>query len=182
MFNAPLEAPANPGLSPNPTKAPWYFAGLQELLVHLHPTFAVAVVPLLLAGFLAALPYWRYPADTRGIWFASRLGRRSAAAAALTALVLTPLGIVLDDFVLEPGQWLQSLPSYIGSGLLPTALAAGWVIGFYALLRIRFRVPVNEAVQAVFVLLTTALVVLTATGVWFRGQGMALVLPFSTGP
>ncbi|MGD9351026.1 MAG: cytochrome b N-terminal domain-containing protein, partial [Desulfobacterales bacterium] len=31
IFNAPLEAKANPGLSPNPTKAPWYFAGIQEL-------------------------------------------------------------------------------------------------------------------------------------------------------
>mgnify|MGYP000467629460 CR=1 FL=1 len=37
IFNAPLGAEANPGLSPNPTKAPWYFAGVQELLFHFHP-------------------------------------------------------------------------------------------------------------------------------------------------
>ena len=30
---APLEQPANPGMTPNPAKAPWYFVGLQELLV-----------------------------------------------------------------------------------------------------------------------------------------------------
>ena len=45
FFDAPLEDPANPGLSPNPTKAPWYFAGLQEMLLHLHPTFSVFVIP-----------------------------------------------------------------------------------------------------------------------------------------
>jgi quinol-cytochrome oxidoreductase complex cytochrome b subunit len=56
FFNAPMGDAANPGLSPNPTKAPWYFAGLQELLLHLHPTFAVFVIPLLAAIALAALP------------------------------------------------------------------------------------------------------------------------------
>ena len=46
-FGAPLGEPANPGMSPNPAKAPWYFVGFQELLIHLHPVFAVLVVPLL---------------------------------------------------------------------------------------------------------------------------------------
>ena len=40
LFNAPLGAKANQGLSPNPTKAPWYFAGIQELFLHIHPLFA----------------------------------------------------------------------------------------------------------------------------------------------
>ena len=43
FFDAPLDDPANPGLSPNPTKAPWYFAGIQELLLHLHVHDAVVV-------------------------------------------------------------------------------------------------------------------------------------------
>jgi quinol-cytochrome oxidoreductase complex cytochrome b subunit len=34
FFDAALSAPANPGLSPNPVRAPWYFAGFQELLLH----------------------------------------------------------------------------------------------------------------------------------------------------
>ena len=45
VLDAPLGNPANPGLSPNPTKAPWYFAGLQEMLLHFHPSFAVFVLP-----------------------------------------------------------------------------------------------------------------------------------------
>ncbi len=46
FFNAPLAEKANPGLSPNPTKAPWYFMGLQELLLYFHPLFAVLIIPL----------------------------------------------------------------------------------------------------------------------------------------
>ncbi|MBC2711772.1 MAG: cytochrome b N-terminal domain-containing protein [Desulfosarcina sp.] len=47
FLDAPLSTPANPGLSPNPVRAPWYFAGLQELLLHVHPAVAVSVIPLL---------------------------------------------------------------------------------------------------------------------------------------
>lgn len=41
LFNALLENKANPGLSPNPTKASWYFMSIQELLLHFHPLFAL---------------------------------------------------------------------------------------------------------------------------------------------
>ncbi len=46
LFDAPLGEAANPGMSPNPAKAPWYFVGLQELLLHFHPFFAVVAIPL----------------------------------------------------------------------------------------------------------------------------------------
>ena len=49
--------PANPGLSPNPTKAPWYFAGLQELLMHLHPVFSVCILPLIFGVALLAIHF-----------------------------------------------------------------------------------------------------------------------------
>jgi quinol-cytochrome oxidoreductase complex cytochrome b subunit len=54
-WNAPLLAQANPGLSPNPAKAPWYFMGIQELLVHLHPSFGAVAFPLAGLALLAAL-------------------------------------------------------------------------------------------------------------------------------
>ena len=61
LVRAPLGPAANPGLSLNPAKAPWYFLGFQELLVHLHPLFAVVVVPLLGAIALVALPWLGLP-------------------------------------------------------------------------------------------------------------------------
>lgn len=49
LVPAPLEGIANPGLSPNPAKAPWYFMGLQELLLHFHPLVGAILTRLLLA-------------------------------------------------------------------------------------------------------------------------------------
>ncbi len=56
-FDAPLRAIANPNETPNPEKAPWYFAGLQELLSHLHPLVAGILVPATLALGLLSVPY-----------------------------------------------------------------------------------------------------------------------------
>src|SRR6476646_4893994 len=57
VINAPLRDPANPNLTPNPAKAPWYFLGLQELLHYFPPTTAGIMVPGLVLVALAALPY-----------------------------------------------------------------------------------------------------------------------------
>ena len=96
VFDAPLLAQANPGMSPNPAKAPWYFMGIQELLVHLHPAFAVLVVPLFAAAFLVFVPYLDYGEAPSGLWFHSANGRRTALAAAGTAMVAVPAGIPLE--------------------------------------------------------------------------------------
>ena len=74
LFNAPLADKANPGLSPNPTKAPWYFMGIQEMLMHFHPVFAVLVIPLTLFIGLLAIPYVKYDTESSGIWFVSEKG------------------------------------------------------------------------------------------------------------
>src|SRR5437763_920305 len=54
---APLEQPANPSTSPNPSKAPWYFLGLQEMLVYFDPWLAGVVFPGLIIVGLMAIPY-----------------------------------------------------------------------------------------------------------------------------
>ncbi|MGB5983814.1 MAG: cytochrome b N-terminal domain-containing protein, partial [Desulfobacterales bacterium] len=56
-FDAPLADKANPGLSPNPTRAPWYFAGFQELLLHFHPLLSLFVMPFTAIIGLLAIPY-----------------------------------------------------------------------------------------------------------------------------
>lgn len=56
-LKAPLEDPANPALAPNPSKAPWYFLGLQEMLVYFDPWMAGVVLPGLIIVGLMAIPY-----------------------------------------------------------------------------------------------------------------------------
>lgn len=56
-LKAPLEDPANPTISPNPSKAPWYFLGLQELLVYFDPWIAGVLLPTLIIVGLSAIPY-----------------------------------------------------------------------------------------------------------------------------
>jgi quinol-cytochrome oxidoreductase complex cytochrome b subunit len=57
LMNAPLETIADPNTTPNPSKAPWYFVGLQELLVYFDPWIAGVVIPNLIIVGLMAIPY-----------------------------------------------------------------------------------------------------------------------------
>src|SRR5436190_17715213 len=57
VFQAPIEEPANPARTPNPSKAPWYFLGLQEMLVYYDPWLAGVVFPSLIIVGLMAIPY-----------------------------------------------------------------------------------------------------------------------------
>ena len=56
-LNAPLEEPANPNFTMNPSKAPWYFVGLQEMLVYFDPWIAGVVLPTLIIVGLMVFPY-----------------------------------------------------------------------------------------------------------------------------
>jgi len=180
LINAPLGSPANPGLSPNPTKAPWYFSGLQELLLHIHPTFAVFVIPLIVAIALVLLPYVNYETDTRGIWFASRAGRKIAVVAFVAALALTSAAIIVDDLVASSAILTSTAQPLISRGLIPSAILAAAVVSFYAIVRRRFSATRSEAIQAIFVLVVVAIIILTIVGVWFRGLGMELVMPWNS--
>ncbi len=57
VLKAPLEQPANPSNTPNPSKAPWYFLGLQEMLVYFDPWLAGVVLPSLIIVGLICIPY-----------------------------------------------------------------------------------------------------------------------------
>jgi quinol-cytochrome oxidoreductase complex cytochrome b subunit len=56
-FNAPLEQLANPALTPNPAKAPWYFLNLQEMLHYFPPNWAGVFIPGMIIVGLMSVPY-----------------------------------------------------------------------------------------------------------------------------
>jgi hypothetical protein len=173
FFDAPLADIANPGLSPNPTKAPWYFMGIQEMLMHFHPVFALMVIPGLLLFGLLSIPYINYEANTTGVWFCSYKGRQTALVSVILAILLTVGAVLLDEFVIGAGQ--TGSASLVNNGLLPFVIVLVLCIGFYRVIRKSFDATNNEAIQALFTLLITAFVVLTMIGAWFRGTGMQLM-------
>lgn len=173
LVDAPLAEQANPGLSPNPTKAPWYFMGLQELLMHFHPVFSVLIIPLLLTAGLFSIPYIGGNPASAGVWFRSNKGRKTTLLAAVTAVVATISAVLFGEFVAGNGQ--ASAPDVINNGLLPFAAVLAFCVVFYGVVIKIYKVSREEAIQSLVTLLVTAFVILTMTGVWFRGTGMQLM-------
>jgi hypothetical protein len=122
VIPAPLEGIANPLVSPNPAKAPWYFMGLQELLLHFHPLVGAIVIPGLSLGVMAVLPFFDINPETIGVYFRSQRGRSLALLAAGLSLLSTPVWVVLDEFVLNWTTWLVGWPSLVSNGLVPLAV------------------------------------------------------------
>jgi hypothetical protein len=139
---------------------------------------AILIIPLLAAAALIGLSYLKYDARSSGVWFQSQKGRRMGIFAALTALVITPLGVIADEYFIDFAAWLPGVPSIISTGLLPLIIVAASVTGFYQLVRKRYAASNNEAIQAVFIFLLVSFIILTIIGVWFRGTGMVLKWPW----
>ena len=100
-FDAPLKEMANPNLTPPVAKAPWYFAGLQELLAHFHPVVAGVLVPGAAVVGLMVLPYADRNPSTEG-------RRRKVALVTFTLLALIAVGLtVVGAFFRGPGwSWV----------------------------------------------------------------------------
>lgn len=177
FFDAPLGDKANPGLSPNPTKAPWYFMGFQEILLHLDPLIAIFFIPVMIILGLLGIAYYRYPASQEGTWFVSKKGRSTAIAAFIAALFLTPIAIIMDEYLLNFTEWMPGLIPVISNGLIPFCIFLFIFFIFYSVLIKKYSLDKNEKVQAVFIFFITVFIVFTVTGIWFRGSGMKLVWP-----
>ena len=67
-LQAPLEEPASAVKTPNPSKAPWYFLGLQEMLVYFDPWMAGVVLPSVILGGLMAIPYIDFNKNGNGYY------------------------------------------------------------------------------------------------------------------
>lgn len=174
LFTASLGEIANPGMSPNPAKPPWYFVGFQELLLHFHPTFAVMVIPMVACVALLAIPYLQYEENTSGVLLASRKGRRFAAVAAGAIAIFTAALVLLDEYLLDFSQLLPQVPAIVSNGLVPIVTLGVLLWSLDSWLRKRCNATRVERVQTFFVSAFVAYTTLTAIGVWFRGPGMAL--------
>lgn len=177
LKQAPLGEIANPQVTTDPAKAPWYFVGLQELLEHMHPTLAGIILPGALVGFLVVLPYIDKSRAGAGTWFSSRRGARITAGAALYALIAVPAYILLDNAFPLREIFRYSLPQWVAQGLLPGAILLV-LTGLPLLVLWRSKANTHELIMALFTLILVSAVVYTLSGFLFRGPGFALYWPW----
>jgi quinol-cytochrome oxidoreductase complex cytochrome b subunit len=173
---APLEEIANPLVTTDPAKAPWYFVGLQELLEHMHPTLAGVIIPTILILFLVMLPYIDHSRAGVGVWFSSRRGKRIVIGSAVYTLVVMPAYVVLDNAFSLRELLRHAAPQWVAQGLLPAAIIALLVALPVLFLRLR-RASTREVMLALFTIMLVSAIVFTVTGFVFRGPGFKLYGP-----
>lgn len=71
LIDAPLQDRARPENTPNPSKAPWYFLNLQELLLHMHPALAGVIVPTVALIAIGAIPFFDRSNEGQGEWLST---------------------------------------------------------------------------------------------------------------
>ena len=115
LFDAPLEGPADPNHPTNPSKAPWYFLGLQELVSY-HGFIGGVVLPGLMAGGVMFLPYIEIVLETLfksvklnvpGVWFARE---RNLENALFIGLYLVMLALIIIGVYFRGENWAIEYP------------------------------------------------------------------------
>jgi hypothetical protein len=165
FWDAPLEQLANPQLTPNPAKAPWYFLGLQELLHYFPPLVAGIIIPTLVVIGLVVIPYFNVNVQSKPLWSEDRKHTLWIILGVLLALVLL-LGYTRAWTVLVP-------TAFIGALMLYSYFAAAKSSTKREYFRTR---PLSWWIMTWFILVA---VVLTVVGTFFRGPGWSWVWPWS---
>ncbi|MCC6528146.1 MAG: cytochrome C [Polyangiaceae bacterium] len=151
--DAPLEEPANPTKTPNPSKAPWYFLGLQELLVYFDPWFAGVVLPGMIIVGLMVIPY--LDVNPKGNGYYCFRDRRFAVSTFLFGFLgLWISAILVGTFARGPGWNLYAPGQYwdahkvvaITSRDLPPLIGvsdpvAGMIVGAVVVFGFLFGIP-----------------------------------------
>jgi hypothetical protein len=164
VWDAPLEQLANPLLTPNPAKAPWYFLGLQELLHYFPPLVAGILIPTLVVVALVVIPYFDVNIKGEPLWGANR-SRRFLVFTVSVGLLLIFLGLYRAWTVLVPTM----------------AIAVLIILSFFQLKRPRSLLrflrtrPLSWWVMTWFIAVSLTL---TVVGTFFRGPGWSWVWPW----
>ncbi len=164
LWDAPLEQLANPLLTPNPAKAPWYFLGLQELLHYFPPLVAGIIIPTLVVVALIVIPYFNVNVQGEPMWAGNRERR--------LRVLLSIIGVVVAVMALFEA-WTMLAPTVVIGGLL-----------VYSYFQPPGGCPAREFLRTrtiswwVMTWFIAVAVVLTVVGTLFRGPGWSWVWPW----
>ncbi len=165
IWDAPLEQLANPLLTPNPAKAPWYFLGLQELFHYFPPFVAGFLIPTLVVIALIVIPYFKVNVEGKPLWSEQASRRFGILLGAVIAVLI--LLVVVD-------AWTIIVPTVLVAGLLVESYLSKATTGRMGALRAK---PVSWWIITWFIATTLCL---TVVGTFFRGPGWSWVWPWGT--
>ncbi len=197
ILQAPLEAHANADKTPNPSKAPWYFLNLQELLLHMHPSLAGVLVPsAVLFGLIPLIPYFDRDTADVGKWFGTAKARSICVFTTVYSTIVL-IALVLFDERIGVKPLMQNLATVLHAPILadfnpfgigalslpnvivPTILMIAPIILLCVLIKVIYHPDgVRDYMFALFTGFVVAYVVLTIVGTFFRGQQMILMWPW----
>jgi menaquinol-cytochrome c reductase cytochrome b/c subunit len=185
LVNAPLIDRANPNQTPNPSKAPWYFLNLQELLLHMDAGLAGVVVPTLALVAIAAIPYFDRSPLGVGILGTSAKGRKIAGFTAVFTTVVLIGMIFLDELTGRTQFGIGAVlrdqfgaSAIVYNWILPTIIMLFTILVLVALVQVMFKPTRRELIIALFTGFVVSYIVLTISGTSFRGEGQNLVFPW----
>lgn len=192
LINGPLDALANPEKTPNPSKAPWYFLNLQELLLHMSPDLAGVIIPTLALVAIAAIPYFDNKPEAVGVWFYSRKGIPITVFTFIFTFI-AEIALVLIDAQFPAKTWFANIVNNFGfdsatQGVIVQAFA-GYIyplavifvltaILVFILLKV-WKANKTEIIIGLFTGFVASYTLLTIIGTAFRGPSMALYYPWA---
>ena len=110
FIDAPLLNRANPDITPNPSKAPWYFLNLQELLLHMDRAWAGVLLPTIALIFFGAIPYLDRSNDGQGVWFGTKYSGRMTVFTTFYSSVVISILVLFDAGKFESiTRWFPGL-------------------------------------------------------------------------
>ena len=197
ILQAPLEAHANADKTPNPSKAPWYFLNLQELLLHMHPSLAGVLVPsAVLFGLIPLIPYFDRNTMDVGKWFGTAKAKQICIFTSVYSTIVL-IALILFDERVGVKPLMQNLANVLHAPILsdvnpfgigalslpnvivPTFLMLFPIVVLCVLIKVIYRPEgVRDYMFALFTGFVVAYVVLTIVGTFFRGQQMILMWPW----
>lgn len=176
FFDVGLLERANPYQSPNPAKAPWYFMGFQEMLIHFPPFVVINIFPLLILGLFIWIPFTKEN-QNQGVWFSSERGKKSVIQFAIISFAVTILLIISEHFIIKSLFDTNKLP-LLAKQISMLVVFSGIFTFLLFLFRKKYNLTSFETIQLTVTSLAVVYVSFSIIGIFFRGYGMALMFPW----
>jgi quinol-cytochrome oxidoreductase complex cytochrome b subunit len=180
VVSAPLEEAANPEITPNPAKAPWYFLGLQELVGY-SALIGGAVIPFIVLLGLALIPYLDKEQSRIGYWFTDRSGKRWGALGAVWGIFWT-VGCLAIGILAPTRELFPNMESQLFFDLVNPATLL--LLSFVALYFLTLKITGSRRTAAIatFSAFMVSFVLLTYTGTALRGPNWDFFWPWQVWP